>query len=126
MKLTANDFACPKCKAAKNEPCVALKANRASAGHNRSRPHAARSALVPEADEHGTYAGAQRHKRRGEECCDLCRKAYAAYMRRYRKDNPANYASERKVQNARGRALARLARAHADEFARLYDEERAR
>lgn len=34
--------------------------------------------------QHGTYAGAQAHRRRGEQPCQECRDAHAAYQRSYR------------------------------------------
>ena len=34
---------------------------------------------------HGTNAGYQQHRRKGEEPCDKCRRAHASYVKRWRK-----------------------------------------
>ncbi len=75
---------------------------------------------------HGTYGGAQLHRKRGEDMCDPCRKAAADYMRQYRRNRPDKYAQQRAVQDARGRALTRLAARHSVEFAAIYEEERGK
>lgn len=38
----------------------------------------------PTFELHGTIAGYQAHRRRGEEACDECKRAHREYMRRYR------------------------------------------
>lgn len=39
--------------------------------------------------EHGTVAGYQAHRKRGQEACEFCKGALAEYSRRYRKEHPA-------------------------------------
>lgn len=67
----------------------------------------------------GTYAGAQRHYRSGEDICDECRIARNEYQRKHRKTNP----NDRERNKARARALWRLAAMHHDDFERLYVDE---
>lgn len=73
----------------------------------------------------GTYGGYQYHKKNGDPFCEPCRKANAAYSRELRKRSPraANYT--RLTNNARSRALWRLADEFHDRFQSLYLEELA-
>lgn len=80
----------------------------------------------PKKIAHGTYGGSQLHRRRGEDVCDPCKKAAAEYLRQYRKSRPDKYAAERARNDARGRALTRLAARHQVEFAAIYEEERGK
>ncbi|MCP2339213.1 hypothetical protein [Actinomadura rupiterrae] len=60
----------------------------------------------------GTRAAYKRHKRRGEQPCEPCRQANAAYIR--------------PTGSARHRALKALAERHAAEYDALYRTELAR
>ena len=71
----------------------------------------------------GTYAGAQQHRKRGEEVCQPCRNAAAAYLRDWRARNPQSRAKERQQNNARSRALWRLADEFPDRFRELVADE---
>jgi acyl-CoA reductase-like NAD-dependent aldehyde dehydrogenase len=71
---------------------------------------------------HGTYAGAQQHQKEGSTPCRPCKDARNAYMAAFRKGS----AAWRDQNNARSRALWRLADVHREEFDRLYVEERTR
>ncbi len=73
----------------------------------------------------GTYAGAQVHRRQGEPNCDDCRRAHAAYIAKWRKQRPDLHAENVATQNARERALRRLAQMHPRDLRRLYLEEMA-
>lgn len=75
--------------------------------------------MSPDDPRHGTRAGAVAHRKDGETPCDPCRKGEAAYMRELRK-RPDIRENERRRNNARTRALWRLADEHPDEFRRLY------
>lgn len=74
--------------------------------------------------QHGTYLGYQAHKRHQTEPCDQCRAANAANMRERRKQNPALIAWQTRTQEARRRALVRLAALHPSQFEALYAEEK--
>lgn len=74
----------------------------------------------------GTYGGAQRHYKAGEEPCTSCREAYAAYQRSYRQRRPEYTDRCRKQTRARNRALVRLGRMYPADLLALYDEELAR
>lgn len=71
----------------------------------------------------GTYAGYQRHKRRGDLPCDGCRDANRRYMAEYR-ERPEVRLRIRQLSAARDRALEALRRRHPGEFERLFDRER--
>ena len=71
----------------------------------------------------GTYAGYQRHKKFGETPCQRCRDANAAYVREWRSD-PDNRARTQAANNARQRALQRLADEYPKRFLELLNEER--
>lgn len=60
---------------------------------------------------HGTYGGYQAHRRLGEDACAACLDANNAYKAVQRSGG---------AENARERALRRLARLHPSEFRRLY------
>lgn len=73
--------------------------------------------------ECGTYAGYQRHVRRGEVTCADCRRASAAYMRQFRESRPDIRADERRRNAARDRAAWRLVDEYRSRFHELYVEE---
>lgn len=75
----------------------------------------------------GSYGGAQRHRRNGEELCPACDAAEKAYRADYRatRITPLQMAAYRKRMRARGRALTRLARLHPAQFQELYRRELA-
>lgn len=72
----------------------------------------------------GTSAGYIRHIRAGQTACDDCRAAHALYVRLWRARG--GMAATRATNEARRRAMARLARMHPTEFRALYLEERQR
>ncbi len=74
-------------------------------------------------DRCGTYAGAQVHRRQDEKLCDPCRQAHAAHIAAWRKKRPDLHAENVATQDARNRALRRLARLHPRDMRRLYLEE---
>jgi hypothetical protein len=61
--------------------------------------------------KHGTYGGYQAHRRLDETACGPCLRANSNYKIKQRSTG---------VENARERALRRLARLHPSEFRRLY------
>ena len=65
---------------------------------------------------HGTLTGYDRHRERGQSICADCRRVRARYDERYRR-------SRKLRERARLRAFRRLARRHAAEFTRLFDDE---
>jgi acyl-CoA reductase-like NAD-dependent aldehyde dehydrogenase len=69
----------------------------------------------------GTYAGYQRHRRAGQSACVECKAALAAYVAQYRRDNAKWQARRRSTER---RALARLAKAHREEYLELLAQER--
>lgn len=73
----------------------------------------------------GTVAAYARHRKSGEQPCNLCLKAWASYQAEYRLTHKP---SERvqKNQAARARAFTRLRREHPKRFQELYQEELAR
>jgi hypothetical protein len=75
--------------------------------------------MKPDDPRHGTRAGAVAHRKDGEKPCAPCRQGEAAYMRELRK-RPDIRENEHRKNNARARALWRLAALHRDEFERLY------
>lgn len=76
---------------------------------------------------HGSYGGAQAHRRRGEEACDDCKaaaRAYAAEHRAtYRRAGRDPLAQHKRQKKLRGRALSRLAEMYPEDYRRLYQEE---
>jgi hypothetical protein len=70
----------------------------------------------------GTDAAAQRHRRRGERPCDACLAAQAK-RGRDRRDDPDVRADEFHRNNARSRAVWRLAAEYPDRFRELFIEE---
>lgn len=73
-------------------------------------------------EQHGTVAGSERHKRRGEPLCEPCRIARNEYMRQFRRGRGrVEYMT---YSRARTRALWRLVGAHREEFARYLTDER--
>lgn len=74
--------------------------------------------------ECGSYAGAQRHSRVGEPCCDDCKRARRDYMRRYR-STPTGKATAQTITVAQSRAETRLVAAHRAEYERYYAQELA-
>lgn len=63
----------------------------------------------------GTYAGVSEHNRNKTPMCDACKLAQRQYMRRRRTDDEIR-AAERALNNARSRALWKLANLHSAEF----------
>jgi hypothetical protein len=80
--------------------------------------------------EHGTYAGYQLEKRRRLEHCASCRRANAAYKRRWRQANPEGKAAEVRFNMAQSRAVWRMKEIaehdHPGLFAALMREELGR
>lgn len=79
--------------------------------------------MRPDDPRHGSYAGAQKHRKDNEPLCDPCREALNAYMANYRKSHPAARQKGRAYSVAYHRALSRLANEHRDRFWVLLDEE---
>lgn len=73
----------------------------------------------------GTVAAYARHKKAGDDPCELCRKAWAAYQAEYRSTHEPSQ-TMRKNQAARARALHRLRRENPKRFQELYQEELAK
>jgi hypothetical protein len=80
--------------------------------------------MKPEDIPHGKRR-AYRHCRiaNGGQACLPCRKAEAAYMASWRRHRPELQWEQMVKQNARKRALVRLAQAHPQEFSDLLAEE---
>ena len=76
-----------------------------------------------ETTRHGSYAGYQRHKKRGEPACDECRKANAAWQRQYR-TTAWGKQGVRRESEVREAALRRLIAAYRGTFDALLREER--
>ena len=70
-------------------------------------------------EEHGTPAGYQAHKRRGDQTCEACRRAHRQYMQAWRQENPDREAQQRAAGRLRNRALAILGQRHAAELAQI-------
>jgi len=68
--------------------------------------------------EHGTYAGYQRHRRRGEPACDPCKEGNRAYQKA-RRTTAEGRAAANRHSRATSRALWKLSQAHPEEFAEL-------
>ena len=68
--------------------------------------------------EHGTYAGAQAHRLRGEKPCEPCRDAQNAYTREWRKRTA--YRDSRRGAYARNRVLSAIREMAPDLYGRLY------
>lgn len=75
--------------------------------------------------ECGTYAGYQRHGRRGETPCTPCREARAQWQREYRKTATGRIATNG-TSKAQTAARERLIAAHRVEYEAYYREERDR
>lgn len=73
----------------------------------------------------GTYAGWNKHQRRGTPSCTACKAAATTYTREYRASNPRARSNDRRYSKARNRALTRLAHAHRFEYHELLMEELA-
>lgn len=72
---------------------------------------------------HGTTSGFTKHQYRGEEPCEPCRQAKAAYdYRRLSGRRSAN--KNRMFAKAQKNALRRLKNAHPQEYKALYEEEK--
>jgi hypothetical protein len=74
---------------------------------------------------HGTLAGARAHRAAGEPICQECTDAERASVREWRASNPSSARRSAERQNARLRALRRLAEQHPNAFAALLAEELA-
>jgi hypothetical protein len=74
---------------------------------------------------HGTYAGWQKHRKRGETPCTACRDAAAQYMRDHRAANVGARRKDRWWNNTRNRALGRLAAEYPARFSEILTEIRA-
>lgn len=70
----------------------------------------------------GTYGGYQRHKRQGTQPCWSCIEANRAYTAQWRA-NPERREREKRRENARKRALWRLAQEYPARFRQLVAEE---
>ena len=70
----------------------------------------------------GTYAGVSAHNRDKTPMCDACKHARKMYIRRRRTDDGIR-AAERALNNARSRALWKLADRHRGEFDNLIKAE---
>lgn len=70
---------------------------------------------------HGTYYGAQQHRKAGEKPCEECRKALDEYQNNYRRGKGQQ--SSRLYSRARSRALTRLSKAHPEEYRKYYRAE---
>jgi hypothetical protein len=70
--------------------------------------------------EHGTNAGYSRHRRRGEEACDECKRARSAYEGTRRAGSLAARRQNRRYKRIEDRALRELASRHPEEYHMLY------
>ncbi len=76
--------------------------------------------------EHGTRAGYERHKRRGEYSCEACRTANTKYAKAYRQGSGKDsYQRSVVTQGCRAKAMRALARQYPGELRDLYRRERA-
>jgi hypothetical protein len=73
-------------------------------------------AAVTRPVKHGTYAGYQWHKLRGEEACADCLRANADYHQQYREKVPTALDKQAVGQKRRIMATQELIRRHQDEF----------
>jgi hypothetical protein len=73
--------------------------------------------------EHGSTAGYHQHRTAGEDACQQCLDAWAAYIREYRTKSPRTKAQAARRQLARSRADQKLKNAHPDEYDALYVDE---
>lgn len=72
--------------------------------------------------EHGTYGGAQQHRKRGDlPVCRPCLDAAAAYQREYRRFNEGHAERERTRQRVRHLAHEELRDRHLDEWTEIYE-----
>lgn len=71
----------------------------------------------------GTSAAYQRHKRNREEACEPCKQAQREAMAAYRASHPDSRIKEARKNNARQRALWRLAQERPARFQKLYEQE---
>lgn len=74
----------------------------------------------------GTYLGYGDHLCDGTEPCEPCREANREWMRAYRTERPSAYLKTKNRQNARTRAMTRLAQLHPGDMERLLQEEMER
>lgn len=85
--------------------------------------HAVIAGEATDYDNCGTYAGWNRHRKDRTRTCDACREAARVYTANYRAARPDVRERERRENNARTRALWRLAHLHPAQFAALLDDE---
>lgn len=78
--------------------------------------------IDPATAECGTYAGYQRHGRKGTQACKPCKKANADYQRN-RYQDPDVRRKRLDENTARRRAYQRLAREYPARFTEFYQEE---
>jgi hypothetical protein len=77
--------------------------------------------------QHGhSYGEAQKCRKRNGRACPPCRRQMADYLAQWRKERPLAWGVEKVKQNARMRAMWRLARMHPVVFRALVDEELAK
>lgn len=76
--------------------------------------------------EHGTRKGYNKCRRRPEGSCPPCRQASSKYMAEWRKERPLAARRAAREDNARERALWRLAQRHPAEFRALVEDEKSR
>lgn len=69
---------------------------------------------------HGTYGGAQTHRKRGESVCGACGEAEADYMRKLRARNAKVRRRDREMGEASRKARSALVELHPEEYAELY------
>lgn len=67
----------------------------------------------------GTHGAVAAHRRHGEPIDDACKAADAAYCAQWRQDNPDSRLLTVRKQNAKWRALQRLAKEYPDHFGRF-------
>lgn len=67
----------------------------------------------------GTHKAVVSHRRHGEPIDDLCKAADAAYCAQWRQANPESRLLTVRKQNARWRAMQRLAKEYPDHFSRF-------
>lgn len=69
---------------------------------------------------HGTYGGAQTHRRRDESVCGACSEAEAEYMRKLRGRNARVRRRDREMAEASRKARTALVELHPEEYSTLY------